>query len=159
VSVVKLSRLSVLLPALSCAGNTERGIVPDLVAHEPVCLALDWSTRSRADIYDGMAPDTLLLQPGRRERFVDEDRLDAWGDIELAPSQQRLERGGWRWWVRSDTLIMRVDDPTMDGLMIWAVAPRASSRAKWREFGMRTAEGPVVLRRYQCAGPVQRSEP
>ena len=153
VSVVKLSWLSLLLPAVSCAGNREPGIVPDLVARKPVCLALDRETGSRANVYGGLAPDTLLLLPSR-EPFVDEDSLDAFGDIELAPSQQRLERGGWRWWLRSDTLIMRVENPTMDDLVIRSVRPDAGSGATWRAFGFGTAEGRVVLLPYECTGPL-----
>ena len=105
----------------------------------------------KATFYGGPAPDTLLLLPGRTKRFVDVDRAERWGFIELAPSQQRREGGGWRWWLVGDTLNIRADNPTMDGIAIWSVRPDGNSRGMWRVFGLGLAEtGRVVLVPYKC---------
>jgi hypothetical protein len=97
-----------------------------------------------------------MLLPDRGEHLGYVDRADAWGRIELASSQQDREGGGWVWWMASDTLNIRAENPTMDGLVIWSVQPDEKRLATWKEFGLTTAEASqssrLGLSTYKCSG-------
>lgn len=155
-SLARPTWLSVLFLVLSCAASREPGIMPKLLAHEPVCLTLDWGAGPRATFYSRPAPDTLVLLTRPKDRRPFFDNFDAWGLIELAPSQQDREGGGWVWWMANDTLNIRAENPTMDGLAIWSVQPDKRSVASWREFGLVSSEaseaGHVGLHPYECSG-------
>lgn len=154
VKPVIASSLGALL--LSCSANTEPRLMPELLARKPVCLTLDWGVGPRATFYGRPAPDTLMLLPDRGERLGYADSADAWGRIKLAPSQQDREGGGWIWWMAGDTLNIRAENPTMDGLAIWSVRQDEKRLATWREFGLTTSEasqgGRLGLRPYKCRG-------
>jgi hypothetical protein len=154
VKPVIASSLGALL--LSCSSNPEPRVLPELFARKLVCLTLDWGAGPRATFYGRPAPDTLMLLPDRGEQLGYVDSADAWGRIELAPSQQDRRGGGWVWWMAGDTLNIRAENPTMDGLVIWSVQPDGRSPASWWEFGLRSSEasqrGRVGLRPYKCSG-------
>lgn len=82
---------------LSCSANPEPGVLPELLARQPVCLALDWGQKPRPTYYARTAPDTLLLLPGQGERHGLASNARVWGRVALAASQQDREGGGWMW--------------------------------------------------------------
>lgn len=136
---------------LGCAANSGADIVPYLVARRPVCLSLDWGQEPRATSYARLAPDTLLLLPGQKERHGLAAKAEVWGNAALAPSQQDREGGGWVWWMAGDTLRMETHTPTMEYLAAWAVHPKGNVLASWAGGGLGpTAQGHVVLRPYKC---------
>jgi hypothetical protein len=53
---------------LSCSPNPEPRIMPELLAHKPVCLTMDWGSSARPSFSGRPAPDTLLLLPERGGR-------------------------------------------------------------------------------------------
>ena len=146
-----------LLLILSCAANSEPRITAGLLSRVPVCLTLGWGAGQRATFYSRPAPDTLTLLPDPGEAYTGPDSADAWGLVELVPSQQDRRGGGWWWSLKRDTLVIRGDNPTMDGLAIWSVHPDERAPANWREFGLRSEEnsefGRVGLRPYACPSP------
>jgi hypothetical protein len=141
---------------LSCSANPEPRVLPELLARKRACLTLDWGAGPRATFYGRPAPDTLMLLPDRGEHLGYVDSADAWGRIELASSQQDRKGGGWVWWTVGDTLNIRAENPTMDGLVIWSVQPDEKRPATWREFGLTTSDasqgGRLGLRPYKCSG-------
>jgi hypothetical protein len=146
-----------LLLILSCAAHSEAGITASLLAQRPVCLTLEWGTGRRGTFYSQPAPDTLTLLPDPGKAYTGPEPRDAWGLIRLAPTQQDRRGGGWWWMLAGDTLTIRGDNPTMDGLAIWAVRPDEQHPASWEEFGLtseeHSARGRVGLRRYGCGEP------
>jgi hypothetical protein len=134
---------------MSCAGKPAAQIMPDLVAHKPVCLALDWGAGPPPNFFGWTAPDTMLLLPARGEQLGHADSTGAEGRVALAPSQQDREGGGWIWWTQHDTLRISSMSPTMDNLVVSATRP--DRRADWRGSGMAVRQhGQVSLHRYPC---------
>jgi hypothetical protein len=135
----------------SCAGKSSSQIMPGLLAHDPVCLALDWGTGSPPTFFGSTPPDTMLLLPGGEEDLRRADSAGAEGRVALARSQQDREGGGWIWWTQQDTLMISSMSPTMDDLVVIAVRPEGRVRASWRGSGMAVSNrGSVGLQRYKC---------
>lgn len=135
--------------AINCARTPLSRITPDLLAHEPVCLALDWGAGPPPNFFGWTAPDTMLLLPGGREHLGHAERSGAEGRVALAPSQQDRKGGGWIWWTQHDTLMISSMSPTMDDLVLSAA--RSDGSADWRGSGMAVEQqGHVGLHRYQC---------
>ncbi len=129
--------LGVLL--LACAGNPKPRVTGELLARRPVCLAVDWLPDTRATFAGRPAPDTLVLLPDPGDGGVEEN-VEAWGIIDLAVSQQERSGGGWWWSLARDTLMLKGENPTMDGLVLWLVKPDERQHATWREFGLTAFE-------------------
>lgn len=150
-SLGRLTWLSVLVPALSCASNRQPDILPDLLAHKPVCLALDWGPGPNPNFFGTTAPDTLLLLPQGEEELRFGEGAGAKGRVEMARSQRDRKGSGWVWWTQHDTLVISSMTPTMDDIVVFAVRPDGSVPADWRGSGMPENErGEVGLRPYMC---------
>jgi hypothetical protein len=147
--------LACLLGALllSCSANTAPGVLPQLLAREPVCLAVDWGPGPTPNFFGWTAPDTMLLLPRGGENLGLADSAGAEGRVALVRSQQDRKGGGWIWWTQHDTLVISSMSPTMDDLEVFAVRPEGSVAADWRGSGMAESErGQVGLRPYECGG-------
>lgn len=152
-SLARPTWLPVLFLVLSCAASQESGILPELLAHEPVCLALDWGTGPPPSFFGWAAPDTLLLLPERGEDLGNADSAGAEGRVALAGSQQNRKGAGWIWWTQHDTVVVSSTSPTMDDLVVLAVRPEGRVVANWKGSGMAARErGQVALHPYECKG-------
>ena len=145
--------LACLLGALllSCSANPRPGILPQLLAGKPVCLAMDWGSGPTPNFFGWTAPDTMLLLPGGGEDLGLADSTGAEGRVAMARSQSDRKGGGWIWWTQHDTLLVRSMSPTMDDLTVLAIRPGGSVAADWRGSGFATSErGQVGLQPYEC---------
>ena len=143
------ARVALLTFLWSCAANRHPSVIPELLAGKPVCLTVDWGSGGRPGFSGGAAPDTLLLLPERGGRPGIPANADSRGMVTLGPSQREREGGGWTWWTKADTLVIRGWSVTEEDLELQTDETGSSMGARWAE-GASRRRGTATLQPYKC---------
>jgi hypothetical protein len=146
IAAFALGPLSVL--TLACAAH--RGsIMKALVAHEAVCLQLDWGTPF-PNYFGPPFPDTVFLLPSAQGASEKPRSTNVAGSIELAPSAAHQPGLGWNWYTTGDTLWITTMTPPMDDIWVRVPQPDRTQAGEWGFTSHGGRGGEVGVRSHPC---------
>jgi hypothetical protein len=144
--------LVILIVSLRCAPSFSRTIAGQLVAREPLCLAVEWIATLPPGLEGPEPPDTLLLRPSQGPPARDWTRdYDLWGNAAPLQSQQDRTSAASLWGMGRDSLHI-LGYSLLETLEIVLVKPDSNREADWfytKDLGP-SMRGRVRLTPFEC---------